>query len=198
MNLIERVKNMLTTPRTEWLVVETETATPKSLLTGYVLPLAILASLGQHILGLAFISRYMGTSYFIRAAFIGLVSLIIGFYITAYIIDYLSSGFASEKNINKSAQLVAFSYTPIWIAGFLSFIPFLGFFIVIAGWVYFIYLFYLGLGILKKTPEYKKVIYMVVAFIVMLTVNFIVSTILMSIFAGSMGYGRFGGGHYGV
>ncbi len=46
MNLIDRVKKILTTPKTEWEVINNETATPGSLFTGYVLPLAIFASLG--------------------------------------------------------------------------------------------------------------------------------------------------------
>ena len=108
----------------------------------------------------------------------------------------LAPSFGSEKNINESAQLVAHSNTPTWIAGFLSFIPVIGFLLVIAGWVYSIYLFYIGLGPLKKTPEDKKIVYMIVAFVIMIAIVFIISAILMAIFGGmigyGLGYGRFG------
>ena len=194
MNLIERAKNMLTTPKTEWLVVETETASPQSLLIGYVLPMAILASLGKVLGGLVWAGAF-GT-YFFWAAVIGFVSIVISFYISIYVIDMLAPGFGSEKNINKSAQLVAYSNTPTWIAGLLSFIPVIGFLLVVVGWVYSIYLFYIGLGPLKKTPEDKKVVYMIVAFVIMIAIVFIISAILMAIFGGmigyGVGYGRFG------
>ena len=36
MNLIEPAKNILASPKAEWLVLETESATPQSLMIGYV------------------------------------------------------------------------------------------------------------------------------------------------------------------
>lgn len=187
MNLIERAKNMLTTPKTEWLAVETETITPQSLLMSYVLPMAIISSIGQIFNGLVLVGIFGG--YFIWVAIIGFVSIIISFYISIYVIDMLAPSFGSEKNLNRSAQLVAYSNTPNWIAGLLSFIPFIGFLIVIAGWIYSIYLFYIGLGPMKKTPEDKKIVYMILAFIIMIAIVFIVSAILMAIFGGLIGYG---------
>lgn len=194
MNLIERAKNMLTIPKAEWLVVETEMATPQSLLISYVLPMAIIASIGKILSGLVWAGVF-GT-YFIWAAVIGFISIIISFYISIYVIDMLAPSFGSEKNLNKSAQLVAYSNTPNWIAGLLSFIPILGWLLVIAGWIYSIYLFYIGLAPLKKTPEDKKIVYMIVAFIIMIAIVFIISAILMAIFGGLIGYGV-GYGRYG-
>lgn len=101
----------------------------------------------------------------------------------------LAPTFGSEKNLDKSAQLVAYSNTPNWVAGLLSFIPVIGWLLVIAGWIYSIYLFYIGLGPLKGTPEDKKVVYMIVAFIVMIAVVFVISAVLMAIFGGMIGYG---------
>ncbi|HXR82885.1 MAG TPA: Yip1 family protein [Hanamia sp.] len=194
MNLIERAKNMVLTPKTEWLVVETEIATPQSLLINYVLPMAIIASIGHILTGLVWAGVF-GT-YFIWSAIIGFVSIIISFYISIYVIDMLAPSFGSEKNLNKSAQLVAYSNTPNWIAGLLSFIPVIGWLLVIAGWIYSIYLFYIGLGPLKKTPEDKKIAYMIVAFIIMFALVFLISAILMAIFGDligyGLGYGRFG------
>ena len=194
MNLIDRAKKILTTPKTEWLVVNSESATPSSLIMSYVLPMAIISSIGRILSGLVWAGAF-GT-YFIWFAVIGFVSIIISFYISIYVIDLLAPSFGSEKNLNKSAQLVAYSNTPAWIAGLLSFIPVIGFLLVIAGWIYSIYLFYLGLGPLKKTPEDKKIVYMIVAFIVMIVIVAIISAILMAIFGGMIGYGvgysRFG------
>ncbi|HSV09996.1 MAG TPA: Yip1 family protein [Hanamia sp.] len=194
MNLIERAKNMLVTPKAEWLLIETEIATPKSLLISYVLPMAIIASIGKILTGLVWAGLF--TSYFIWAAIFAFISIIVSFYISIYIIDMLAPSFGSERNLNKSAQLVAYSNTPNWIAGLLSFIPIIGWLLVIAGWIYSIYLFYIGLGPLKKTPEDKKVVYMIVAFIIMIAVVFIISAILMAIFGGLIGYGL-GYGHFG-
>ncbi|MEO6681578.1 MAG: Yip1 family protein [Ginsengibacter sp.] len=196
MNLIERVKNILLTPKTEWLVIDTETASPQSMLMSYVLPLAIISALGR-LLGGMMPGTFMG-SYLVWMSIIGFISIFIGFYISTYVIDLLAPSFESEKNLGKSAQLVAYSNTPVWVAGFLSFIPIIGWLLAIAGWVYSIYLFYNGLGVLKKTPEDKKVVYMVVAFIVMIAITFMITAILTGVLGGILGFGMMSRGMFGM
>lgn len=192
MNLIERVKNIIITPKTEWLVVESESTTPGSLLVSYVLPMAIISSLGELMAGMLYTGT-LGIGYFLLRSLTSFITVMISFYITTYVVDLLAPNFASEKNINRAAQLVAYSNTPIWIAGLLAFIPMLRFLILFAGRIYSIYLMYLGLGPLKKTPEDKKVVYMIVAFLVILLIGFVVSYILGMLFLRSMGYGSYGG-----
>lgn len=188
MNLIERVKNILITPKTEWDVINGETATPQSLLIGYVLPLAVVAAAGSLLKGLLFAGMW-GFNYFIVGAIIAFVAQVAGYYLSVYVIDMLAPSFGSEKNLNKSAQLVAYSGTPSYVAALLSFIPVLGLLISLAGWVYGIYLMYLGIGPLKKAPEDKKVVYMIVAFVIMIAIYFIISAILGAILYASMGFG---------
>src|SRR5688572_1401062 len=125
MNIIERVKNILITPKTEWEVIDGEQATPGSLLTSYVLPLAVVAAIGALLQGFLFAGT-LGLKYFVVTALIAFISSVITFYIASYIVDALAPSFASEKDINKSAQLVAYSRTPSYIAGLLSFIPVVG------------------------------------------------------------------------
>ena len=108
------------------------------------------------------------------------------------IIDMLAPSFGSEKNLGKSAQLVAYSATPGYIGALLSFIPILGLLISIAAWVYGIYLMYLGIGPLKKTPEDKKVVYMLVAYVIWIAIYFILVAILGAILFSIMGLGIIG------
>lgn len=186
MNIIERVKNILLTPKTEWDVINGETATTQSLLIGYVLPLSVVSALGSLLHGLLFAGT-IGLKFFLIGAVIAFVSSIIGFYVSVIIIDALASSFGSEKNMGKSAQLVAYSGTPSYIGGLLSFIPVIGFLLSLAAWVYGIYLMYLGIGPLKKTPDDKKVVYMIVAFVVMIVLYFVVAAILGAVLYGAMG-----------
>ena len=69
MNLIERVKNILITPKTEWEVINGETATTQSLFMGYVLPLSIVAAIGSLLKGLLF-AGVLGLKYFTNSAFL--------------------------------------------------------------------------------------------------------------------------------
>ena len=45
MALVDRVKNILLSPRTEWPVIDAEPATVASLYTGYIMPLAAIPAL---------------------------------------------------------------------------------------------------------------------------------------------------------
>ena len=109
----------------------------------------------------------------------------------------LAPSFSSEKNINKSAQLVAYAYTPGMIGAFLNILPMLAILGGLFG-LYGIYLWYLGLGPMKKTPEDKKVVYLIVSILVMIVVFIVVGLILGKILGsifniGLLGdYGRFG------
>ena len=188
MNLIERVKNILITPKTEWDVINGETATSQSLLMGYVLPLAVVAAIGPLLTGLLF-AGVLGLKYFIISAIIAFVAQIAAYYLSVIVVDMLAPSFGSEKNMDKSAQLVAYSATPGYVGGLLSFIPVLGGLVAIAAWVYGVYLMYLGIGPLKKTPEDKKVLYMLVAYVIWIAIYFIIAAILGAILFSILGLG---------
>ena len=190
MNLIERVKNILISPKTEWEVINNETATPASLLTGYVLPLAVVSAVGTILKYLMFTGPYgvsYGMKFIIISAVIAFIASVVAFYLTVMIVDMMATSFNSEKNMGKSAQLVAYSNTPSYIGGLLSFIPVVGLLIAIAAWVYGIYIMYLGIGPIKKTPEDKKVVYMLVVYVIMIAIYFILIALLGAILFAMIG-----------
>lgn len=152
----------------------------------YVLPLAVVASVGSLLKGLLFAGTF-GIKFFIIGAVIAFIASVISFYITVIIVDMLAPSFASEKNMGKSAQLIAYSGTASYIGGLLSFVPVIGWLIALAAWGYGIYLMYLGIGPLKRTPEDKKVIYMLVTFLIMIALYFILVAILGAILYSAMG-----------
>ncbi|MEI6106249.1 MAG: Yip1 family protein [Opitutae bacterium] len=188
MKLIDRVKNILLTPKTEWDVINAETAVPGTLLTTYVLPLALVAAAGQ-LLGGIVLSRGASLTYVLIGAVIAAAVSVIGYFVAIHVIDLLAPTFGSEKNLPKSAQLVAYSMTPSYIAGLLSFLPGLGSILGLAGMVYSIYIMFLGVGLLKKTPEDKKVVYLLVAWVVMFVITMVISMALGAVLYGSTGYG---------
>ena len=191
MNIIARVKNILITPKTVWDVIDTEITTPQSLLISYVLPLSIISAIGPILSGI-FLSSVLGITFFVITAFIAFFSTLVGYYISVYIVDMLAPSFDSEKNLNKSAQLVAYSATPLYVAGFLSFIPVLGGLLKFAAIIYSVYITYLGLGPLKQTPEDKKVIYLLVVIVVMVGITIIVAAVLGGILFAAFGLGAVG------
>ena len=184
MNLIDRAKNILMSPKTEWLVVDTETATPGSLLTSYVVPMALIGAIAAFI-GYGFIGlnifgvKIAGINWGIAQGVTILVSAIVSYFISTYVIDALAPSFASEKNINKSAQLVAYASTAAWVAGIFQILPSLGILAILG--LYSVYLFYVGLPIMKKTPDDKKIVYMIVSALVIIVVGFVINMILLKV-----------------
>src|SRR5512143_2658943 len=62
MDIVERAKNIIMTPKTEWLVIAAEEPNTAQILKGYVLPLALIQAIAYAI-GLGVIGRGMTTSF---------------------------------------------------------------------------------------------------------------------------------------
>lgn len=190
MNLINRAKNMLITPKSEWTVVAAETPNAAQIVMGYVVPLALIGALaafiGFGLIGFGFIG-ISGTSWGLYYALTVLINSILSVYITAFVVDALAPSFGSEKNFGRSMQLVAYGATPTLVAGLFMIIPVLAGILLLAGVIYCIYLWYIGLAPVKKTPEDKQVAYLIVSILVLIVVYWILRWILTMIFLSVLG-----------
>jgi hypothetical protein len=196
MNLIDRVKNIITKPKEEWDVISTETPNTQSILTTYVVPLvaigAVASFIGWGLIGKSYdygfgSYKVVGISLGIRYALISLIGGIAGVFLTAFIIDALAPTFKSEKDFGRSFQLVAYAFTPGWVGGVLNILPSLaiiGSLFVLYG----LYLLYIGLPKLKKTPQDQVTGYFVVSLVTMLVASFVIGLILVKILINTTGY----------
>jgi hypothetical protein len=181
MDIVERVKNIIMTPKTEWLVIAAEEPNTAQIFKGYVLPLALIPAIA-HIIGLSVIGRGMmsSSSWGIAMGLIQFILAFVGVYISAYVIAYLAPRFGSQQDLGRAVQLVAYSYTPAWVAGILSIVPALGVLVFVGG-LYGLYLMYLGLPQMMKTPQDKVIGYLVVSIIALIVTYWIITLILTSI-----------------
>ena len=181
MDIVERVKNIIMTPKTEWLVIAAEEPNTAQIFKGYVLPLALIHAIA-HTIGLGVIGRGMVSSFSWGIA-MGLIQFILAFvgvYVSAYVIAFLAPRFGSQQDMGRAVQLVAYSYTPAWVAGILSIVPALGVLVFVGG-LYGLYLMYLGLPQMMKTPQDKVIGYLVVSIIAMIVIYWIITLLLTSI-----------------
>lgn len=183
-SVIDRAKNIITQPAKEWDVISMETPNQSQIITGYVLMLAGAAAIAAFI-GYGFIGfnsgflgiRIAGVDWGIYQALSVLIGAIIGVYICAMVIDALAPSFGSEKNMGRSVQLVAYSYTPTWVGGLLAIYPPLSFIGALFG-LYGLYIMYLGIPKLKKTSEDKQTGYFVVSIIAVIVVYLVIGLIM--------------------
>lgn len=199
MNLIDRAKNMLTTPKTEWLAVASETPDNSKIVIGYVLPLAIAgavaAFIGYGLIGFNVLGvKFSGVSWGLYYALTILIRTVISLYVTAFVVDALAPSFGSEKNMGRSMQLVAYGSTPSLVAGLFQILPLLAGIVMLAAAIYGIYLWYIGLTPIKKTPEDKRVTYIIVSILVLIVVyivlGYLLTRLLYPMFG--LGYGAYG------
>ena len=196
MDLVQRAKNIVLTPQTEWPVIAAETTPQNSLVTGYVIPLAAVSAaaafIGQVFIGVSL--PFVGTVRTpIVSALVGavlaVVMAVVLVYVLAAIINALAPTFNTEKNKAQAFKVAIYSITPVWVAGVLNIIPALGLLVILAG-LYGIYLMYLGLRGVMKSPDDKAVAYTAVVAISCLVVMFVIGVITATI----TGIGAYAGG----
>jgi len=182
MNLVERVKAILMTPKTEWPVIEHEPGDAAYLFTNYV---AILAAIPA-------ICGFIGTSIvgimgFHVPILTGLINAIVGYilsfvivYVVALIVDALAPTFGGQKNFDSALKVTVYSYTPGWLVGIFLLIPALGILGILA--LYGLYLMYLGLPVLMKAPQEKSVVYTLVVVVCTVIIAIVLGAIQAAIF----------------
>src|SRR3990170_1198533 len=179
----DRVTRILKDPKSEWNVIDAEATDTAKLYGGYIVPLAAIPAIAGFI-GLTVFGVFGYRLGFMRGlshAIVNYVLTLVGVYICALVIDKLAPTFESKPSTIQALKLVAYASTASWIAGVVTIIPALAPIAIIGG-LYSIYLFYLGLPVLMKTPQAKVVQYMVVSaiivIVVLVLVNFVSGTIV--------------------
>jgi hypothetical protein len=199
MNLVDRVKNILLSPKTEWPVIEQEQTDVKTLYLSYIMILAAIPAIASIIASLliggmvgavagrAGLGAGMTGGFAIGHALVSYVITLVVIFVVALIVDALAPTFGGTKSQINALKLVAYSATAGWVASIATVIPILGWIVAIIGSLYGIYLLYLGLPVLMKCPQDKAVVYLVVVVIVYLVLSWILSAILLAgIFGGAM------------
>ena len=96
-----------------------------------------------------------------------------GVYVLALIIDALAPTFNGKRSQIQALKLAAYSMTASWVAGIFDLIPVLWPLTLLG--LYSLYLLYLGLPILMKTPSDKAVGYIAVVIIIAIVLSMVIS-----------------------
>lgn len=159
--LVERIKNIVLTPKTEWRVIEPEPTSVAQLYTGYVMPMAAFAAVMSFVrMSVIGVSLPFGGTIRTPLAS-GLVSSVvtfilglIGLYLVGFIINMLAPTFSGARNQTQALKTAAYALTPAWLGTALTFLP-LGTLLQLLAGIYGIYVLYLGLPVMMRTPEDK-------------------------------------------
>lgn len=189
MNLIERVKQILLQPKSEWLAIEREPGDTGYLFSNYV---AILAAIPP-------VCTFIGTSIIGFGAFrVGIVSgllhavimyvlTLVGVFVVAYVIDFLAGYFDGQKNLSNAMKVSAYAPTAAWVVGVFNIIPALAILSILG--LYSLYLLHTGIAALMKPPAAKALVYTIAVVVCVIVLWLVVFAVVGAIFGiGMMGY----------
>ena len=155
MNVIERLKGILLSPRTEWPKIAAEPMNAQQIYTGWVMilaaigPLAIIVGTGSIPFAIA--------NYVIMLLMTGLIALVV---------DALAPRFGGTKDFVAALKLSAFSYTAAYIAGIFNALGAFGGILVLVASIYAWYTFYLGAPVLRKCSADKAAVFTIIVVVI--------------------------------
>lgn len=186
MNLVDRAKNILLTPNTEWDVIREESTTTSNLFMQYAIILAAIPAIagfiGYYLIGVSFGFGMFRFEFGIALtwAILTFILSLISVYILGWIIDALAPSFGSSKDLISSLKVAVYAYTASWVAGIFYIIPSISILAALAG-LYSLFLLYMGLKKVKMVPQDKMVGYFVVTIVAALVLYFVIGAIITAI-----------------
>jgi hypothetical protein len=185
MEIVNRIKSILVSPKKEWQTIEAENEPHMKVFTSYVVPLALIPALaafvGYGLIGYSALGHHVSSaSWGFRQAIVQYAAMLGGTYSTAFVINALAENFGAKKDFDRAFSLVAYAYTPMLVGGVFYILTSLSWLASLAG-LYGLYLLYIGLQPMMKAPADKQASYFVVSLIATIAVSAILSFALAAI-----------------
>jgi hypothetical protein len=176
--LIDRIKNILLTPRAEWDKIAVEPADVNKIYMGYVLPLSVFSALCGFV-GMAFIGVLgwrVGLVPGLIGAIIQTAMGVVSVFVMAFIANALAPTFGSRQDMGQAHKLAAYGCTAFFVAGVFALFPPLGILAIVG--LYSFALIYIGLPRVMATPEDKRVGYLATIIIIAIVVGIVLNVVL--------------------
>lgn len=178
--MFQRIINIALKPGEEWPAVAQEPMTTAGIYTKYIVPLSAIGPACTFLSANIFGQTLPFTGIKVVPAMSTLLMLMIASYIlglisvavTAFIVQKLAPTFKSQGQFVDGLKLVVFSYAPYWLASVLTLLPIIGMLSLLVA-LYGLYLFYVGLPHVMKTPEEQRLPYLGVVLVVSIIVWFV-------------------------
>jgi hypothetical protein len=168
MDMIERARAVIVKPGPTWTVIEQEATDWQRLYVPYMVTLALIPAIssfiGWSVVGMGSFGVSMrlpvlsGLGLMVSQYAMTLVMV----FVWGWIISQLASVFGGQANLMNVVKLSVYASTPAMLVGVFRAMPGLSILSLLGG-LYSLYLVFVGLPILMKSPPDKSVAYAVVA-----------------------------------
>jgi hypothetical protein len=184
--VFNRTKNFFLNPKPEWQTIQSETHTRETVLKNYAIPIITFMVICSILGSFMMVSKFWYTC--VKA--IGLFAFTYaGLYISAIIINEVTSSFNARKDLNTTFKLVIYSSTASFFMSALVLLwPPLALFSVFG--LYSVYLYWIGASVLLDIPKDDKLGFVVVSCLIITGIYtilwLILEGILFTVFAVSI------------
>ena len=175
MALVDRARNMILQPAAEWPIVAMEPATPASLYTGYIIPLALIGPV------CAFISQAVFFHHPVVGIAVAALTIVLELayvFIIALIAAAIAPSFNGVPDRMQALKWIAYGYTARWVAGVAQLIPILGALVVLVASLYSLYTLYIGAVPMMRLPQEKAIGYVVVLVLCVIVLGIIIGVLV--------------------
>jgi hypothetical protein len=195
--IVERIKNILLTPKAEWPVIAQEPTSTAELYTGYVMLLAAFTAvmslvrsslIGVHVPFGDSVRLPLTTG--LMSAVVAFIMGLIGLFVVGVIINVLAPTFGGQKDQRQALKTAAYAFTPGWLSAVFYLLPSMGTLLQFLAGLYGIYLLYLGLPVLMRSRPDKAVGYTVTVVISTMALFMVIGAVMAGL---GVGFGRMAG-----
>ena len=111
--------------------------------------------------------------------FWGFLTAVLGLVISVFVFNFLAGTFKGNSNFSRAFAAVSLAAIPSWIAGILgSLIPYIGFLIILAGFIMSLYLMYKIMPLALGVPDEKRLVHFILSLVAIVVLNMIVGAVI--------------------
>ena len=180
---MNRVIAVALRPKDEWPKIAQESTSVAALMMGLVVPLTAIGPICDFLNAMFFHTRWVivpPMTWLLAGHIVGYVLTLVGVLVAAFVVEKLAPSFQSSGDMTQALKLVAYAQAPFWAARVLGVLPFLGVLAFFVG-LYGLYLAYVGLPFVMKTPQDKALGYLIVVIVVLIVIWAVIAVISSAI-----------------
>jgi FtsH-binding integral membrane protein len=185
-HIFQTGRQALSEPKNFWKTQNGDETSTK-IFRGFILPLAVLAGIAVF-LGEIITSYDLLLDYAIAKSLREMVSFILEYLISVYVLNELLTSFGGEKDKAAVSRLMAYSLLPSLIAAFITGL-FPGLYVLNVLGLYGIVLFVLGAKESLGLPEENQHRYLMIAFLLIILIFMLVNVFSWKLLQAFYGYG---------
>lgn len=171
--IINRFRNIVFSPSTEWDIIKSEKHDIQKILTTYLIPIIITIGIADLLGGLIFQSFYSLT-FRVLSAIITMIIPFSSILLSSYLISLLSPSFGAKSDLTSSIKLVTYSYSiQLLLSILINLLPFFSVLGILG--LYFIFIIWQGVVPLMEVAEEKKVSFVILAVLIIIIISLLIS-----------------------